>query len=134
MWFLLNKFCFVICLGLSFNFHFNPRELVIRGFRVTYSLWLFMLEWRNWRAYLTSVYTDTVKSMLISCLLLIILIPGVKGIVCMKGIIKCLHMKTHLMTFFPEMLIEKKLLKICLCLSENSKTDFIQRYRGTFSF
>ena len=29
----------------------------------------------------------------------------------MKGIVKFLHMKTHLMTFFPEMLIEKKTLE-----------------------
>ena len=32
--------------------------------------------------------------------------PGVKGIVYMKGIVKFLHMKTHLM-IFSEMLIEK---------------------------
>ena len=39
------------------------------------------------------------------------------------------NISTHENTFddfFP--------LKICLCLSENSKTGFIRRYRGIFSF
>ena len=45
-------------------------------------------------------YRETVKSMYILCLLSIFLSPGVKGIVCMKGIVKFLHMETHLMIFF----------------------------------
>ena len=36
--------------------------------------------------------------------------PGVKGIVCIKGIVKFLHTKTQLM-IFSEMLIEKKTLE-----------------------
>ena len=52
---------------------------------------------------------ETVKSMYISCLFQIVLSHGVKGIVCMKRIVKFIYMKTHLMIFFPEMLIEKNL-------------------------
>ena len=63
----------------------------------------------------------------------IVLSPGVKDIVCMKGIVKSLHMETHLM-IFSEMLIEKTLENICLCLSENSESDFIQHTEGYFHF
>ena len=45
-------------------------------------------------------YKETVKSMFISCLLYIVLSPSVKGIFCIKGIVKFLHTKTHFDDFF----------------------------------
>ena len=45
-------------------------------------------------------FRETIRSIFISCLLQIVLSPFVKEIVCMKGIIKSLHMKTHLMMIF----------------------------------
>ena len=52
----------------------------------------------------------------------------------MKGIVKFMH-ETIFDEFFSEMImIEKKPLKICLCLLENSKTRLMKRYHGTFLF
>ena len=66
--------------------------------------------------------------MLISCLLEVVLSPGVKEIVCMKGIVRFLHMKTHLMIFFSEMFIEKTLEDMSMFVGKQ------KRYQGTFSF
>ena len=51
----------------------------------------------------------------------------VKEIVCMKDIVRFLHMKTHLM-FFSEMFIEKTLEDMSLFVGKQ------KRYQGTFSF
>ena len=45
-------------------------------------------------------YRETVKSMYILYVREIVWSPGVKGIVCIKGIVKFLHTKTQLMIFF----------------------------------
>ena len=54
----------------------------------------------------------------------------------MKGIVKFLHMETHLMIFFSEMLIEKKLLKIYLdyVFRKTLRLEFSSDIEGYFDF
>ena len=47
----------------------------------------------------------------------LILSPRAKAIVCIKGIVKFQHMKTHLMNLFFKMMKEININIICLCLS-----------------
>ena len=67
--------------------------------------------------------------MFISYLLQIVLSPGVKGIVCIKGIVKNAYYD-----FFSEMLIINKNPEDKSMFFGSSETDLIQRYQGIFSF
>ena len=68
-------------------------------------------------------------------ILQIFLSPGVKGIVCMKGIVKFLHMETHLMIFFLKC-CQKKTLDYYLdyVFRKTVRLEFSSDIEGYFDF